>query len=103
MMDLSLLSNLMGGDQQLVDRFVAIFKTQVPGQVATLPELCEARDWEGLSTALHSLKTQFNYVGMNALAEQMRSLEEQVDSGKTDDIYLQINKLTQEFQQSWQP
>lgn len=103
MMDLSLLHNLMGGDQQLVDRFVAIFKTQVPGQIAALPELCEAQDWEGLSTALHSLKTQFNYVGMNALAGQMRDLEEQVDSGQTDGILLQIRNFTQQFHSFWQP
>lgn len=102
-MDLSLLRNLMGGDQQLVDRFVAIFNTQVPIQVATLPELCEAQDWEGLSTALHSLKTQFNYVGMNTLADQMRDMEEQVDSGQTDDMSLQISHFTREFQLSWQP
>ncbi|SDE80915.1 Hpt domain-containing protein [Dyadobacter soli] len=102
-MDLSLLHNLMGGDQKLVDRFVNIFKTQVPAQVAALPQLCEAQDWKGLSTALHSLKTQFNYVGMIAFAEQMRSLEEQVDDGKTSDIALKISTFTQEFQQSWQP
>ena len=103
MMDLSLLGQLMGGDQQLVERFVTIFKTQVPGQVSTLPELCEAQDREELSTALHSLKTQFNYVGMNGFAEQMRRLEEQVDSGQTDGIASQILHFMQEFQQSWQP
>ena len=102
-MDLSLLHNLMGGDQQLVDRFVTIFKTQVPTQVAALPGLCETQDWEALSTALHSLKTQFNYVGMNAFAEQMRSLEEQVDDGQTDHIPLQISHFVREFRQSWQP
>lgn len=101
-MDLTLLHNLMGGDQQLVDRFVNIFKTQVPGQVAALPALCEAQDWEGLSTALHSLKTQFNYVGMNALGEQMRRLEEQVDAGQTDGIGLHISNFTHHFHQSWQ-
>ena len=98
MMDLSLLLNLMGGDQPLVDRFVAI----LPGQVAALPALCESQDWEALSTALHSLKTQFSYVGMNALAEQMRVLEEQVDSGDTDNISLKINKFNQEFHPFWQ-
>ena len=101
-MDLSLLHNLMGGDQQLVDRFVTIFKTQVPAQVAALPALCEAQEWEALSAALHSLKTQFNYVGMNALAEQMRSLEEQVDGGQTNHIPLQISHFVREFRQSWQ-
>lgn len=102
-MDLSLLRNLMGGDQQMVDRFVTIFKTQVPGQVAALPGLCQAQDWEGLSTALHSLKTQFSYVGMRAWAEQMRRLEEQVDAGQTNDINLHISNFLQEFGQSWQP
>jgi HPt (histidine-containing phosphotransfer) domain-containing protein len=103
MMDLSLLHNLMGGDQQLVDRFVVIFKTQVPAQVAALPGLCEAKDWEALSTALHSLKTQFNYVGLSELAEQMRSLEEKVDNGQTDDTSLYISNFTREFQLCWQP
>ena len=102
-MDLSLLQNLMGGDQQMVDRFVTIFKTQVPGQVAALPGLCQAQDWEGLSTALHSLKTQFSYVGMHAWAAQMRRLEEQVDEGQTDGIHLPVGNFIQEFQQSWQP
>ncbi|SEI56430.1 Hpt domain-containing protein [Dyadobacter sp. SG02] len=99
-MDLSLLHNLMGGDQRLVDRFVAIFNTQVPAQVAALPELCEAQDWEGLSTALHSLKTQFNYVGMHTLAEQIRSLEEQVDAGLTDGISLPVNHFVRDFRLS---
>jgi hypothetical protein len=40
---------------------------------------------------------------MNGFAEQMRSLEEQVDSGQTDGISSQIRNFTQEFQQSWQP
>jgi HPt (histidine-containing phosphotransfer) domain-containing protein len=102
MMDLSLLHDLMGGNEQLVDRFVTIFKTQVPSQIAALPELCEAQDWEGLSTALHSLKTQFNYVGLNALAEQMRDLEEQVDKGQTDGILLRIRNFTQESHPYWQ-
>jgi len=102
MMDLRLLSELMGGDQQLVDRFVAIFRTQVPDQVALLTELCDTEDWEKLSTALHSLKTQFNYVGMTKMAEQMRELEERVDSGQTDGIHLQIKDFTQEFQLLWQ-
>lgn len=102
MMDLSLLRDLMGGDQQLVDRFVIIFKTQVPSQIAALPSLCEAQDWEELSTALHSLKTQFNYVGLTDLAEQMRDLEEQVDSGQTDGMLLRIRNFTQEPHPSWQ-
>ncbi|WP_439555329.1 Hpt domain-containing protein [Dyadobacter sp.] len=75
MMDLSLLKSLMSGDEKLVSRFVSVFKTQVPAQVQQLPELCESQEWEELSTSLHSLKTQFSYVGMNEFAEQMREME----------------------------
>nr|WP_295921935.1 Hpt domain-containing protein [uncultured Dyadobacter sp.] len=101
-MDLSLLSNLMGGDRQLVDRFVSIFKTQVPGQVAALSELCEAGEWEALSTALHSLKTQFSYVGLPALADQLRGMEEQADHGDTASIAQQILAFTADFHQFWE-
>lgn len=101
-MDLSLLTDLMGGDRQLVDRFVSIFRTQVPGQVAALSWLCEIREWETLSTALHSLKTQFSYVGLTVLAGQLRSMEEQIDRGETASIDLQIRSFTEDFNQFWE-
>lgn len=101
-MDLSLLDNLMGGDRQLVDRFVSIFKTQVPGQVAALSGLCEAGEWETLSTELHSLKTQFKYVGLPALAAHLRSMEEQIDHGDTASIASQIRAFTEDFHRFWE-
>ncbi|WP_084165688.1 Hpt domain-containing protein [Dyadobacter crusticola] len=102
MMDLSLLKNLMSGDEKLVASFIQIFKAQVPAQIEELPRLCENEEWEELSTSLHSLKTQFSYVGMAAFAEQMREMEESVDNGETALIGSQIAEFTGKFDEFWQ-
>lgn len=101
-MDLTLLKSLMSGDQKLVDHFITIFKSQVPAQVAALPGLCESGEWEALSSAFHSLKTQFSYVGMTEFAELMREMEESVDNGETASIATRIASFTVKFNQFWQ-
>ncbi|SKB76764.1 Hpt domain-containing protein [Dyadobacter psychrophilus] len=102
MMDLSFLRGQMAGDEKLVARFVSIFKTQVPAQVSQLPGLCENEDWEELSSAFHSLKTQFNYMLMTEFAEQMREMEESVDNGETAFIATRIAEFTTKFNHFWQ-
>jgi HPt (histidine-containing phosphotransfer) domain-containing protein len=101
-MNLSLLKSLMSGDERLVSHFISIFKTQVPPQVGMLPGLYNAQEWEELSTALHSLKTQFNYVGLTEFAERMQEMEDQVDSGQTLPISSGIKEFTAKFNQYWQ-
>ncbi|MCF0041501.1 Hpt domain-containing protein [Dyadobacter fanqingshengii] len=102
MMDLSLLKSLMSGDEKLVGHFVSIFKIQVPSQVKALPGLCANEDWEELSITFHSLKSQFSYVGVNDLAEQLREMEERVDNGETGSIAFLISDFTHSFHQFWQ-
>jgi HPt (histidine-containing phosphotransfer) domain-containing protein len=100
-MDLSLLSNLMDGNQQLVDRFVSIFKNQAPPQVAALEKLYENAQWEELSSTLHGLKTQFSYLGLRDLAEQTRLMEELTDEGDTMPVASQIQHFKVAFEQFW--
>lgn len=100
-MDLSLLQNLMGGDNRLVTRFITIFRTQVPQQVASLPQLYEKGEWEALSTTLHGLKSQFSYVGLADLAEQMRHLEALVDEGDTLSASPQLAAFQDSFGHFW--
>ena len=101
-MDLSFLRTLMGGDEKLVENFVSIFKHQVPSQINILPGLCVNQEWDELSTTLHSLATQFNYVGLPDFAKQMKEMEESVDSGETDFIDVRIQDFTTEFKRFWQ-
>jgi HPt (histidine-containing phosphotransfer) domain-containing protein len=101
-MDLSFLRKLMDGDEALVDRFVSIFKAQVPGQVAALAALYNSGEWEELSTALHSLKTQFNYVGMSEFATQMQTMEAEVDAGNTAALQDEIHLFTAQFENFWE-
>ena len=102
MMDLSFLRRQMAGDEALVARFVSIFKAQVPAQVSQLPSLCENEDWEELSSAFHSLKTQFNYMLMTEFAEQMREMEESVDNEEIELISIRIAAFTERFDHFWQ-
>ncbi|MCF0052512.1 hypothetical protein LXM25_20750 [Dyadobacter sp. LJ53] len=102
MIDRSFLTKLMSGDEKLVSHFISIFETQVPAQVSLLAGLCANKEWEELSSALHSLKTQFNYVLMNEFAEQMREMEESVDNGETASIAIRIADFIRKFDYFWQ-
>ena len=100
-MDLSFLKRQMAGDEKLVTRFVSIFKAQVPVQVSQLQDLCEKQEWEELSSSLHSLKTQFNYMLMTEFAEQMREMEESVDNGETALVATRIDAFIEKFDHFW--
>ncbi|MCF2491461.1 Hpt domain-containing protein [Dyadobacter sp. CY347] len=100
-MDLSLLRSLMGDDEKLLNHFVTIFKAQAPKQIIMLSQLCEQDKWEDLSIAVHSLKTQFNYVGLSTFSERMRDMEKQIDLGETGSIKQQIQHFTDDFNEFW--
>ncbi|WP_254412178.1 Hpt domain-containing protein [Dyadobacter diqingensis] len=96
-MDLLFLKNLMNGDELLVDRFVEIFRKQSRGQVAALKPLLIRQQWEELSNAAHSLKTQFNYLGLETFATQVKNIEENVDNGDYHNLDKMIDIFEDDF------
>jgi HPt (histidine-containing phosphotransfer) domain-containing protein len=85
-LDLSYLREMMGNDEKVVHKFLAIFKDQCPKQLQELKLHYANQDWPALSNVAHSLKTQFKYLSVEALAEQVFEIETRAEEGRTDEL-----------------
>jgi HPt (histidine-containing phosphotransfer) domain-containing protein len=77
---------MMGNDETLVNKFLNIFKNQCPQQLQELLLHYKNEDWSSLSTAAHSMKTQFQYLSIQSLSAQISEIETLTDEGKTDKL-----------------
>jgi HPt (histidine-containing phosphotransfer) domain-containing protein len=100
-MDLSFLKQLMGGDEKLVNNFVTIFRTQTPKQLTEIKILLANEAWEDLSNTVHSLKTQFGYMGLADFSDQMKHIETLIDNGELTDIHALLADFDTSFTAFW--
>ena len=77
MIDYEKLMALMANDEQLVDRFVEMFKQQMPELLDKLNQAIDKENWEEAELAAHDIKSQCRYVGL----EQFAKLAEQIEGG----------------------
>ncbi|MEZ4920967.1 MAG: Hpt domain-containing protein [Saprospiraceae bacterium] len=84
MFDLDHLSNLMGNDEQLVAKFLQLFREEVPVVLTELQKAIQAGDWDAVNIQAHTLKGQLGY--LNAVELQSIALEIEMDaeSGNTE-------------------
>lgn len=80
-LDLTFIRQMMGNDERLVDKFLAIFKTQCPAQLEELKRYLDNSDWTNLANVAHGMATQFNYLSQENLASQVKEIENIADDG----------------------
>ncbi len=95
--DKTYLTNLMHGNETLALKFLDIFKAQAPRQLEDLRCQLTNQDWEGVSNTAHSLKSQFNYLGLSWLAQQIGDIELLADEDKTDGISSLLTEIEAQF------
>lgn len=71
------LRSLLGHDDALVARFVGIFKSQTPDQMAALRAFWENGDWENTANTAHAIKSQCRYFGLEAEAALCQYIEDE--------------------------
>lgn len=74
-LDLRVLQDLIGGDDELLAEFVESFRTSSEALVASLREAAGQHRWEGVADAAHSLKSSARSVGALGLADRSLALE----------------------------
>ena len=52
------LNTLFGGDKQLVQKFIDLFKEEVPIQLNEMKSAMAQSDWEEVQNTAHKLKSQ---------------------------------------------
>ena len=94
MIDLSILRNLMGNDEKMVQQFLHIFKTQTPEQLNQLDNFISNKDWESASAIAHAIKSQSKYLGLEEIANQAFTIEKNTEKKENlPDIQNKFNVL----------
>lgn len=73
--DLGKLKTLMGGDEKMVEKFLAIFKSQTPEQLVELKSHAASGNWEHIGILAHTIKSQCQYLGLENIAEKALEIE----------------------------
>ena len=63
------------GSEEAAQKFVNLFRQQLPGQLEALRQALAAGDWETASNTAHGLKSQCRYLSLNEAADLLQSLE----------------------------
>ena len=88
MLDTGKLKSLMDGDENMVRRFLEIFKTQTPEQLSRLKQFIDAESWEQVSITAHAIKSQCRYLGLDNLAGQASEIEQLTEKEEQLDLVL---------------
>jgi len=71
----------MGGDEAMVRRFLELFKTEMPKQLADLEDQLKIGDLAAANVTAHGIKGQLRTLGLEGLAEMARLIEEKTEPG----------------------
>ena len=84
MIDLTFLRHLMGGDEAMANRFLDLFRAEMPRQLKTLEDLLSAGDFAGAHVAAHAIKGQLQYLDQKDLANLALEIERQTEQEKVN-------------------
>ena len=98
-LDLTFLRQLMGGDEAMARRFLELFKTEMPKQLAALEGQLDAGDFAQANVTAHAVKGQLLTMGLQELADLALEIENKTEQEKTTansaQVFLQLKtKLT---------
>jgi HPt (histidine-containing phosphotransfer) domain-containing protein len=99
-MNIDKLRNLLGKDEAMVQKFLRLFKTEMPRQLNLLYEAVEQEDWKNVSTIAHGIKSQVKYLDLRELANTAESLERAADEqDDLESIPSYLGQLSEEIQE----
>jgi HPt (histidine-containing phosphotransfer) domain-containing protein len=72
------------GSPEMAARFIQLFKSQMPEQLAQLQQAADGDDWATVSVIAHTLKGQLAYLDENDLHETAYQLEKNAENGQVN-------------------
>ncbi len=76
MIDRTKLEALLCNDPKMVQKFLDIFKSEIPDQLNLLEKSVMDRNWEIVSITAHGIKNQCRYLGLDEIAELAYKIEQ---------------------------
>jgi HPt (histidine-containing phosphotransfer) domain-containing protein len=85
--DLSYLQEMSGGNKELVVEMINIFKSQVVEFARDMENHLQKREFELLGKLAHKAKSSVSIMGLNNLANDLKTLETLTKEGRNPDTY----------------
>ena len=85
--DLSYLENMSGGDKELMQEMIDIFKEQVPEFVSEMKSNLQKSDYKNLGSIAHKAKSSISIIGLVQLIDDLKVFEKNVNEGKNTETY----------------
>jgi CheY-like chemotaxis protein len=82
--DLSMVSEISGGDKSFIQRMLQLFLDTVPATLADIRNTCDRNEWMALSKHAHKLKSTIDSLNIASLKDVIRAIEIKGKSG--DDV-----------------
>ncbi len=86
------LRNLLGSEAA-AQKFVDLFRQQLPAQLEALHQALVQGDWEMASNTAHGLKSQCRYLGLDTAADFLQRLENAPSLSMKDELETMIALL----------
>lgn len=84
------------GDAQLADKYIELARKELPAQLEKLEQAITDHDWPAAAVVAHGLKSQVDYLGLDACAAQAQEIEQicelQTGTEKCQDIFEKLNQ-----------
>jgi len=90
--NLTYLNEMSAGDHNLLTEMIEIYNSQVPEFINEMEKYYNDKNWEQLSATAHKAKSSVAIVGLNNLANDLKTLE--LDAKKEINTENYINIIT---------
>ena len=88
--NLSYLETMFEGDKKAIKDIIEVFKSQVPELIQEMNYALKNKDWKALSEIAHKSKSSVAIMGINELADDLKTLELLAKQQKDTEKYPQI-------------
>lgn len=84
--NLSMVEAISGDDKSFINKMLHLFLQTVPGTLKEMQAAASAGEWLALSKLAHKLKSTIDSMGINAVKQDIRTIEANGKSGQNCDV-----------------
>jgi HPt (histidine-containing phosphotransfer) domain-containing protein len=81
------LDSVSGGDHEIINEIVSMFREQVVEMYNEMRTLLADRNYSSLGMLAHKAKSSVAIMGMNDMAEMLKTFELEAKEGKNSELY----------------
>jgi HPt (histidine-containing phosphotransfer) domain-containing protein len=85
--DLTYLNNMSGGNSEIIKEMIEIFNEQSKHYIVDMQKYLDEKNYSLLGKLAHKAKSSVAIMGMNELADDLKTLEIKAKEGKDPETY----------------